>query len=299
MCELVPANAGGPVSLVSAVSGTEIREIDSLILRSPAFDVESDARHAGKLMESAIALVGVRYRIGMDFGDRFGGGGITRIGAARLMPGFEVINDAPGLTVYEEKPTTRFFHASAEWQTSTPIALVQQEFARLYCSGTLLSERQLLAAQLFCASQFEATRTRFITLSIAVEVLAERASRGLEALSFLSEVSARLDASQVPDQEKHSLRSALKDLKEESISRSCRNLISSRLPDRKYLELDAASFFGDCYRTRCQLVHDGRAAKPDTVRSTVGHFDCLVNDLILADVGMPRASNDGGIDAAT
>ncbi len=298
--ELVGTEGGGPVTLQSAKQETPIDNAVDFVLRSAQFETEVEANECGGKLESSIALVGVSRAIGLDSGERFGGGGITKYGAKLLIPDCDVLNDRPGLTVYEDKVSTRFFSMTASFRKTTPAEIIRRDFARFFGASARLSQRQLLSAQLYCASQFEALRTRFITLVMAVEVLAERSRRSEGALLFLNDVDAQLIASHLSDEEKSALRSGLRDLREVSIGRSGRNMIARFLAGRTYGGSDGSAFFGKCYRIRSELVHDGHAEQPDAVRESLGELDRMVADLILANAGFARdTAGTSGASSAT
>lgn len=89
--------------------------------------------------------------------------------------------------------------------------------------------------------------------------------------------------------EANSLSLILGNLKNESISKSGRDLVDRCLGQSQYGNKTAKGFFQDCYNIRSELVHSG---KPTDEWINLGHLttelDRLVADLLVSYFGMVR-----------
>lgn len=149
------------------------------------------------------------------------------------------------------------------------------------------TERESLAFELYGLSHFEsAERARFLTLINAIESISENTMRRPEAVKHVEKLIELTRCSGLPDSDIHSMIVSLNWLRQESISKTGRDLIDRVLGDKGYDGKVAKHFFQHCYGVRSDLVHRGKLSD-DTVilRTLVSELDQLVADLLLATAG--------------
>jgi hypothetical protein len=163
----------------------------------------------------------------------------------------------------------------------------RRDFHTAVDMGLEFTERETLAFELYGLSHFEAAeRARFVTLISAIESISEDRPRSPEAVEHVGKMIELTRGSGLSASEIQSMEGSMNWLKQESISKTGRDLIDSVLGTRQYGGKVAKRFFTDCYSVRSDLVHRGKPSN-DTVniRSLVSELDRLVADLLLASAG--------------
>lgn len=165
-----------------------------------------------------------------------------------------ILNDDVGLTLVDASRKTVFAGVGQPHVTiGLPIGHFADAFAEGYSLAPALSERSILALELFSASRFEASlRARFLTLVSAIECIAERPRRADDAMELVKSFQKQLRDAKLNDTDHAQLVGGLKDLQNRSIGGSCKTLVA------EHCGADKANFFGDCYKARSRLVHRGR-----------------------------------------
>ena len=145
-----------------------------------------------------------------------------------------------------------------------------------------LANRKLrLAFEIYASSFFESSRSaRFLTLMMALETLAEPASRPEPMAdcvrSFVNQLQRRRDdlVGLCGEQEFESLVGSLKNLREKSIGQKIRSLLQTTLTDTPEI-----SQFAEIYRVRSRLVHQGLSVNTE-IDNAISTLDILVPALL-------------------
>jgi hypothetical protein len=150
-----------------------------------------------------------------------------------------------------------------------------------------LSEKQRLAAELYCLSFFDTSfRSRFITLVTAVEALLNPVMRPAKVQSLIDNVKASLRGLETDDATRESMRGSLDYMKYESIGQAGRSLADSLLGDREYSGMKPGRFFNRCYGLGSEIVY--RGAPSDSTVDLLQESNALqafVGDLLIASFG--------------
>lgn len=233
----------------------------------------------------------VKHRTGIDLGDGRLRGLFTDYGKRMLEEqlGAPVRNSVHGTDVYEARDGLVFVSLNAEASVGRNADAFRTEVGSVITKPLGLSEKQLLAAELYSASYFDLSfRSRFITLITAVEAILQPEQRIQDLQAFLADCQAGLDILEVTPAVKQSVRSGLEWLKSESISHTGRVLCERLLGHREYKAMRAARFFTYCYGIRSEIVHNGKPSDPVVdfldLANTSQRF---VGDLLLASFGLP------------
>lgn len=289
-----PSGQGGYA--LRASGGQSIKDSQWLALEdsNDGFSTEEEASDAGDLVRSAILWCGIQMRLGMDVGDGKAHGGATQYlkRKVRREQGIQLLNDVHGLNVYEKDPElpTRFISGSATAQGLRDVSQFEQHFNEAMDMNLHLTDKESLACELYGLSHFESSvRARFLTLVIAIESISKAQRRSDSAVEHVEQLIEATRNSSLSSPEVASLCSILGNLKNESISKSGRDLVDRCLGQSQYGNKTAKGFFRDCYDIRCDLVHSG---KPTDESINLGHLitelDRLVADLLVSYFGMVR-----------
>lgn len=162
-----------------------------------------------------------------------------------------------GLVVYPQEAKIEHVSINFSMQNGTPLEKFQRVFSKSFDFCENLDKKLSLAFELYNSHFFElSTRAKFLQLISIVECLAKQAKSKkkiidhLERLISLSKKEVS-NLENISNDEVDYFIQRLHNLKRESISMACQNLI------QKYLSDDDAAVFKTCYNIRSKLVHDG------------------------------------------
>lgn len=243
-----------------ALDADVITKSGSLLIRSAPLPTPEDAAEVGNRAQLAVLIAATRIRLGVDLGKDGPKSGFFEAGLqmVRQMNGLPedtaVVNDRLGLTLVDASQKTVFAGLGPmKAIVGSPVARFVDAFAEGYVLAPALTDRCILALELFSASRFEASlRARFLTLVSAVECIAERPFRAADALALVESFRAQLNADNLNEVDQSQLIGAFRDLKRRSIGGSCKALVE------RHCGVEKANHFGKCYKARSELVHDGR-----------------------------------------
>jgi hypothetical protein len=172
--ELLEYDLGPPVGHIEIVGRSEdkcISKSTQIIVRSrDGFASEQEARTAGDIVTNALLIGAARERLGINFGKDGPKGWLTDYGRKWLAEraGFtgEVLNDQPGLMVYQDSGNTRFASIGPGRVTiGRPLDRFLIGVQRSIAKAPTLLPKQILALELYSASKFERSlRARFLVL---------------------------------------------------------------------------------------------------------------------------------------
>ena len=277
---------------LAAFSGESIEESQWLLIKDDGegFSTEKEAVEAGRNVKNAIMWCSANTRTGVDVGDDKTRGGITKYGIDQLRRecGIRPLNAVHGLQVYEEDPClpTRFISTSAYASVRKSVQNYEQYFRRAVDMSLELTEKETLAFELYGLSHFESSsRARLLTLTTVVEIISENQPRSVKTMEHVEKLITITSDSSLPKPEIQSLQGSLTKLKQESISKTARDLVERFLGAGQYAGRPAKKFFRDCYAARSSLVHDGKLrGNIVDLRTDVLELDRLVADLLVASV---------------
>lgn len=265
-----------------------LKDAETLTLRADGFASSELAEQAAVrcrgLVEKAFAL----SNIGADFGDRAAHGHLTTAGQEMLGHGEEaqVLNDVHGVQVFEIDPPPRFagFHIDGI-QVGRGVEQFKASVLRAIEADAVMSGRERLAYDLFSASHsLSNPDARFVMLMMAVETLIDPQPRAAEVQAHVNDLTKATAESDLPINEKASIKSTLDWLQQESIGQAGSRLAES-LEDQEYVGEASKNFFRSCYDLRSALVH-GANPRPSwaTVNARVGALEEFVKDLLTRDL---------------
>jgi hypothetical protein len=296
---VLPLGDGLPdMRLSSGAEDVPLKAADTFYVVSdgwPTADAAGAAadKHVGTLMR-----VLARMRIGVDAGSRqAGGGGFTKWLIDKMWDeqGLRVLNERPGLMVYESDPQPVFASMGATAQLGYHASQFEELFAAADSFGEQLTTAETVALTLYNAAFFEkSNEARFILRMMSLESLLQPAPRSCESVACLEQLCAQVSASALPQAERDSIIAALGGLRRESIRRTGRLFVESTAGGREYDGTSAAPFFSRCYSIRSRLVHGGiPLPAPEDVSGAAAGLELMLSDILagrLRDTPMPQVS---------
>ncbi|MBZ5561381.1 MAG: hypothetical protein LAP13_03065 [Acidobacteriia bacterium] len=284
--ELLCVPTGERFRLRTAVSGMPIKDHARAAILAGPYASCDEARAAAERAKVALLYWAVEQRLGIDFGDGRQRSIATEAGMALLREqlGCPIRNDVHGIDVYERVENLKFVAVSANLEVGKNPTNLVQTFAREFLGARHLTEKQVLASEIYSASFFDVSpRSRFITLVTAVEALLDPAPRPESVQTLVTEMEVLTRTSGVDDSTKEAIVSSLQWLREESIGRSGRAMARRLLPHQRYNGRSSWAFFTQCYHLRSQIVHQGTVGDPSIdMLSLANTMETFVSELLLA-----------------
>jgi len=278
-------DATPPLVLCSQKKEEPIKDSNHLIFKSEGWASEEDAAIAAAKYSDALKLSLARLRIGADFGSRQPESGFTRAGLEMLeaQTGRRVMNDTPGIIIFESELQPLFISAQADILIGVPQDRFERVFSYAIDHPRALTDRERLSLDLFNASFFQkSSESRFLMLVMAVEALLEPAPRSQKVKAHVETIiKATQESDNLSEEEKKPLLGSLIWLLNESINQAGRRLAQNRLGTRIYANKNAPSFFSYCYNLRSRLVHGEHPwPKQEEIGSAAAELEVFVSDLL-------------------
>jgi hypothetical protein len=277
---------GRPSLVLSSGSNTPISKTETLYFKSDGWPDETAARAAAKRYTAALARTLARLRIGVDFGARApAGGGFSSWMIDKFLQehGVRVINEAPGVMIFETEPPYVFGGASGSFQRGIHAEQFEDIFSTALLNEDGLGEDESVSMTLFNASFFEESQdARFMMLNMALEALIRPAPRSEPAIAHVDQMlNSTMRAVALTQSERDALCGALSGLRCESIGQAGRALIREKLGARRYGGMSAVDLFSLCYSLRSRLVH-GTLPLPtrDEISSAAASLEMMMSDLL-------------------
>lgn len=222
-------DAAGPrVRLRSGARGTPIKQHSAASIVGGPYASADDARRAGESARTGLLFWAIRSRTGVDVADRKPRGAFTNMGLewVQQQVGGRVRAARPGLDIFEYSDEIAFVALNGD----LAVGRGQELFASIIQSAlerpSVLSERQVLAGQLYCASYFDlGERSLFLTQMSALEALLEPRRRRSDALGMLRGFQQVVRQSGLDDDTRHAMLGSLKWLEAESIGQAGPRLV--------------------------------------------------------------------------
>jgi hypothetical protein len=281
---------GKRLYLCSGVIGTPIKEHSHAALIGGRYSSGDEAREAAERAKKALLTWAVQQRLGIDLGDGHQRSILTNAGREMLEREFKkpIRNDIHGIDVYEHQENLMFvlMHFDAILGKS-PETFIEQ-IATSFRNPLVLTEKQILAAELYCASFFDVSfRSRLITLVTAIEALLEPAPRSPDVQMIVSTMETMVRQTDIDQSIKEAMIGSLQWLRQDSIGQAGRDLCMHFLGSTQYFGMVASRFFSYCYELRSQILHFGKPIE-DAVDLLAVSNTCqaFVADLLLASFGV-------------
>lgn len=188
--------------------------------------------------------------------------------------------------MYESIPTPQFVSSSSFHSQYTLQEKFLETFTHIANCSFELTSKERLSLEFFHASFFQQSiDARFLLLVTAIEALIETRQRSDEAVKHVDHlIQLTHESNSLDRKEKDSLVGSLRWLRQQSINQAGRELASTKLGGRTYMNLSASDFFRRCYDIRSRLVHG--STPPPSVLSEIGEFETplkrFVSDLLCA-----------------
>jgi len=266
-----------------------IKSAHHMVLAGGPYADSDRAQDAGARARHALIQYAIHSHVGIDLGKDRATGGLSKYSKDKIAQdtGIQIINDVHGLLVYAGGTNTKFIRGNPATlilgrQEADFITQVQHTYAQDF----QLTDKEGVAFELFSASQFElSTRSRFITLVMAIEALLWPMDREKQAQEHVARLIDLTENSGLPDSEKTSMIGSLEWLYQESIGKTGMKLANKLLGNEKYADKTPATFFTKCYTFRSQLMHNGTLTDHKThLNSWVGELERFVADLLKASI---------------
>jgi hypothetical protein len=294
--DLSTAPGGTKLSLRSGARGVPLKNSDSIAICGGPYSSRDAAQQAARSAKAALLHWALVQRVGLDLGDGHQRNRATRKGLALLSQrlGFPVRNDIHGIDVYEADPgvAARFFRLEVSAELTKDALAFRSEFVAIFEKRARVTEKQLLACEVFASSFFDlGHRSRFISLITAVEALLEQPKRPGAAQTLVDDLQCQIAASPLDAATKKSLSGATERMREESIGQAGRSLASALLRGRTYGGKPPAAFFAHCYGVRSGVVHDGAAPRAIDLLELANDAQSFVADLLVAAIEAGQAAD--------
>ncbi|HEX2904803.1 MAG TPA: hypothetical protein VHO01_15230 [Jatrophihabitans sp.] len=283
---LADAFADGEDIQIRVVGDGVIKDADMLAIWGEGYPTQAAANEAGERWTRRTQLALARLGIGADFGERRPGGGASDyLRQQAAAAGIQLINDEPGVLVFEPNPPPRFVSVAARGQVGKPVDRFMRAIREADLKDLGLSDQESVAFNLYAASFFQDdTDARFMLLMMALETLIVPELRDPETLEHLEKLIEQTANSELVPSQKNPLIRGLENLRTESIGSAGRRLAAA-LGHRTYMNMDQIDFFTYCYDLRGDLVH---GADPLPSRNDVdlaaAHLEVFVGHLIGRDL---------------
>lgn len=289
--ELLQTQEGQTIRLRAGSRGTPISASSEIAILGGPYSSPEEATQAATRARESVVVWALRERLGVDFGDGILRSFITDFGKKHYERelGHPVRNDRLGIDVYESQEGLLFGSREIGVALGKNAETFFKQMRQTLSAPLGLSEKQMLAAELYSASFFDVSfRSRFITLVTAVEALLDAPLRSNEIQGFVNDAKAKANALVADPATRQAVVSSLEWLRNDSIGQTGRALAERLLVNLEYDGLSAGKFFSHCYRLRSEIVHNGKTSDPTIDLLQLSNAcQAFVADLLLASLGVP------------
>lgn len=183
----------------------------------------------------------------------------------------EILNEKLGLSIIKADKNNVFFSSSVEGK-------IIKSFKLDYCKYKNWNEELDIVLSLLSSSlQINDVRIEFLLKIMAIESLvSSKQKKGEDYVNAIDYVIQNLKLD-VDDDLAKQIKSDIGSLKNKSISKKCKDLVSKYCGDEVYADLEATKFFDKCYRMRSGLVHSGELASENFNKYNAALTDMVIN----------------------
>ncbi len=159
--------------------------------------------------------------------------------------------------------------------------LFTNEIKRPFASNVKLSDKEILALELYGASHYEKSeRASFLTLILALESLLEPKKRSNKTINHVKLLKEQTKCADIPENERNSILGSLEWLNSESISQGIKRMVNTFLKDKEYSGMPSIKFVTHCYDMRSKLVHTGKTPDSVDLGALAAQLNVLLSDLL-------------------
>jgi len=219
----VGVESGQDVVLQSSPASIPLCDARHVALLARPYTSETDATEAARRWRDVLARAFARLNIGADFGGRAATGAATAAGLAALeaQHGTRVLNDIHGSMVFECDPWPKFVRTQATGRVGKPPDRLQAVLRTAAQRNLGMTERELLAYDLFSASfSGESADARFVLLMMALETLIDPAPGTAPVVAYVESLIAMTMKIGLPVESVESILGSLRSLRSESIGQA-------------------------------------------------------------------------------
>jgi len=273
---------------VTSYNEKKINESSKLIVGGTGFNSVHEAYSKGQTIMNILRLYSVVQRTGVNLGNNMVNGGISDYFKDTIYKetGIVALNEINGLMACEDAEHIKV--ASVSLGNDIILYKSLDGFKKIIESNydkTLdFSDKLVNAIDFYNLAMFITTpRLKFLLFVIAIEALIEkkrRTSVEIEHVAALIKLTKDNLALSIP--ERSSMLGSLKDLKNQSISQSGRELVENILGEKIYSSKPASQFLTQCYSLRSSLVHNGTWDEKNNALAY--ELERMVVDLLIAKV---------------
>jgi len=188
--------------------------------------------------------------------------------------------ESGGLVVYPQEATIDYSNVQISIQGGPPVEMLQRVFSVAFSLSNNLNTKLGLAFELYNSHRFEnSTRAQFLQLISVIECLAEPRKQTDVIVGYINTLVIQTKQQynlnlNINNDELEVLIQRLNELKRESISSACRNLVSQVLGD------SPAKTFRACYSIRSKMVHEGILPVGINLEENYIQLSILVRELL-------------------
>ena len=288
--EIETGSAGSPYLLKPYQRSKPISKSKELLLCSSGFETNEEAWNAGHSAIAALLVSAAKSGLGIDLGQDASRSSLGKDWAdmIRQERGVFVLNDVLDLTVYDDRVKTVFVSSNGSPSFCKPGGPFLTSLRDGIAVSLSLTEKQRLALELYGYSHFESSlRTRFLTLTVAVEALIEMKPRSPRSLDHVDKLIEMTRSAGLEEDETSSMLGSLERLKFNSIGQATRALVGAFAGEKFYGGMLADQFFANCYDVRSRVVHTGE--RPEELQRLYPDLERLVRDLVTSSVARQGA----------
>lgn len=293
--ELLVLDSGQHLILHSGAFGKPIKDHPKADIRGGPFLTEAQARSAAEKSKRALLCWAVEQRLGIDFGEGKIRSYLTDAGLAHFQKQFKgpIRMATHDIDVYEHVDNLSFIGFNADIKLGKTSQTLIDTFSREYFSTLQISDKVLLAAEIYASSFFDVSpRSRFITLVTSVESLLNQLIRPDELQCLFNEFETKLHQLTIDPKTKNSIIGQLSNLKYQSIGEAARDLIHRLIPNYIFNGNTSKNFFTDCYHKRSQLIHNGVLDPSDSISELANEMERFVSLLLIKLLSSQPPSSD-------
>lgn len=288
--QLMRTPEGQVIRLRAGSRGTRIRESSEVAILGGPYPSAEEAEKTATRFRQAVLMWAVRERLGLNFGDGILRSVITDFGKKFYEDklGHPIRNDRLGIDVYESDKGFLFGSVDIEGGVGKNVATFTEYVCQQSHQPLLLTEKQILAAELYSASFFDVPfRSRFITLVTAIEALLDAPRRSDAVQFFVDNAKTDVRKLKIDETTKEAIVGSIERIRYDSIGQTGKNLCEKLLANRKYAGRSPGSFFKYCYRLRSEIVHNGRPSETGIDLLQIANVcQGFVGDLLDASFGL-------------
>lgn len=253
------------------------RLLDAIAGDFPSIEV---ATSYGNRIRSAIIICCALLGMGVDIDEHEETLDVPHIQIAPSGQGYVTPSSLNGLVVYPQGVKVHRVSVDFSSHGGPTSEQFQKVFVKSFDLSMNLNDRLKLAFELYNSHYFETSiHARFLQLITTIECLSEPRKQPDLIVSHIQNIISSSEQhlgtleGLSNDDRKYFLQ-RLDQLKQESISSACRNLV------HKHLGTDAVKIFNDCYKIRSKITHKGRTPPNSDLLDHYFKLDQLTRKLL-------------------